>query len=157
MYQEAGKWGRKFRWLDGAPHANSFDRERLDVDWQQRMRWSHRDLWQRPQGSGAGRSFGDADVQGFGSGVHHLPSKSKIANGEGTPERVVFYRDTFDVVPPHLGHLLADSITSEEAVAMKTKLRASAVVYRSGLDPRRSIKASDHSRSGLDAKRPLKT
>ena len=34
MYQEAGKWGRKFRWLDGVTHANSFDRKRLDADWQ---------------------------------------------------------------------------------------------------------------------------
>jgi hypothetical protein len=34
MYREAAKWGRKFRWLDGATHANSFDRKRLDADWQ---------------------------------------------------------------------------------------------------------------------------
>lgn len=53
----------------------------------------------------------------------------EITNGERTKERVRFYRDTLDVMLPLLGHLLADAVTSEEAVAIKLKLGFSAEVY----------------------------
>jgi hypothetical protein len=120
--------GCKFCWLDGATHANSFDRKRLDADWQRAC-------------DEATANYDDARkaaAQGVASGLPTFKDLAaafityqqfEIANGERTPERVKFYRDTLDVVLPHLGHLLADAITSEEAVAMKTKLGASAEVY----------------------------
>jgi hypothetical protein len=100
MYQEAGKWGRKFRWLDGATHANSFDRKRLDADWQRACDEATANYDDARKAAAQGVASGLATFKDLAAAFITY-QQVEIADGERTPERVKLPTpQLFNLSPP---------------------------------------------------------